>query len=131
MAYADQVAAVEKAVRAAIAETVTAFPVRLWGDNASELKSAPVAAYVHAEAETPATLARQIVRCAVTVRSAATADPDRSKLEAACAAVEAATPGDLTLQQGAAVAPQGWGPLELTADQFLVRSLTLRVFVHF
>ena len=131
MALTDQVQAVETALRSAIATQYTAAPVTIWGDNSRELKSSPVAVYVHGEAETPAVLKRQIVRAGITVRSAATADPDRAKLDAACAAVEAATPESLSLQEGAAVAPQGWGPLELTADQFLVRTYTVRVFVHF
>lgn len=148
MDYVDQVDAVEHALCAAIAANLAdpgsrsesgsgsasaapPFPVTVWGDNSGDLKDHPVAVYVHGEAETPAVLGRQIVRAGVTVRSAATVDLDRAALEAACAAVERATPKDLDLQSGAAVAPQGWGALELSADQFLTRTFTVRVFVHF
>lgn len=135
MAYADQSVKAERALAALLASQATAFPVAVWGDDSLDLKLHPVAAFVTCEAETPALLARQILRATVTVRSAATADADRTALDSACATLEPLITGAaITLGTDVAfvaVAPAGWGQVQLTADNFWARAYTARLFVHF
>ena len=135
MAYSDQTVNAERALAALLASQTTAFPVAVWGDDSIDMKLHPVAAFVVCEAETPALLARQILRATVTVRSAATADLDRTALDAACAALEPLITG-ATITLGTdvafvAVAPVGWGQIQLTADNFWARAYSARLFVHF
>lgn len=107
-------------------------PVRIWGNNDQTLQSAPVAIYCHAEKETEPELGRQILKGSVTVRTAATIDTDREELDSWCRKVEALIlTADLDLGTGCAIAPGGWGTVNLSADNFVVRSLALRVFIHF
>lgn len=108
------------------------IPVRVWGNNDSLLSSSPVAVYVHAERETAPELGRQILKGAVTVRTAATVDTDRADLDSTCSKIEGLIrTADLELGTGCAIICEGWGPVQITSDNFLVRSISLRIFIHF
>ena len=108
------------------------IPVKIWGYNDSALLSAPVAVYVHAERETAPELGRQILKGAVTVRTAATVDTDRQDLDSTCSKIEGLIrTADLDLGTGCAIVCEGWGPVQITSDNFLVRSISLRIFIHF
>ena len=108
------------------------IPVKVWGNNESALQTAPVAVYVHAEKETAPELGRQILKGAVTVRTAATVDTDRQDLDSTCSKIEGLIrTADLELGTGCAIICEGWGPVNLSADNFSVRSCTLRAFIHF
>ena len=132
MDYLDQTAPLEHALESFLQTRLGEIPVRVWGDNSEVLQTAPVAVYCHAEKETAPELGRQILKGAVTVRTAATVDTDRKQLDAKCAAVEALLhTADLPLGTGCALSIDGWGAVSVTSDSFLVRSLSFRVFIHF
>lgn len=132
MDYLDQTSPLEHALESFLQTRLGEIPVRVWGDNSEVLQSAPVAVYCHAEKETAPELGRQILKGAVTVRTAATVDTDRKQLDAKCAAVEALLQtADLPLGTGCALSIDGWGAVSVTSDAFLVRSLNFRVFIHF
>ena len=132
MDYPDQTANFEHALESFLQTRLGEIPVRVWGDNSEVLQTAPVAVYCHAEKETAPELGRQILKGAVTVRTAATVDTDRKQLDAKCAAVEALLhTADLPLGTGCALSIEGWGAVSVTSDSFLVRSLSFRVFIHF
>lgn len=132
MDYLDQTAPLEHALESFLQTRLGEIPVRVWGDNSEVLQTAPVAVYCHAEKETAPELGRQILKGAVTVRTAATVDTDRKQLDAKCAAVEALLQtADLPLGTGCALSIEGWGPVQATADSFTVRSLSFRAFIHF
>ena len=127
-----QTKAFEHALSAFLQSKTGSVPVRIWGCSDQALQSARVAIYCHAEKETSPELGRQILKAAVTVRTAATVDTDRSLLDDWCARTEALIgTADLDLGTGCAIICEGWGVVQLTADSFLVRSLALRVFIHF
>lgn len=128
----DQAAAFERAMVTALAAAVSPVPVTVWGDNTLAVSEAPAAVYVHAEKETAPDLGRQILKAAVTVRTACTVDADRRQLDQLCAAVESAVrDADPDLGTGCAIVPEGFGPVTVTSDSFNCRSLALRVFIHF
>ena len=132
MDYLDQTAPLEHALESFLQTRLGEIPVRVWGDNSEVLQTAPVAVYCHAEKETAPELGRQILKAAVTVRTAATVDTDRKQLDGKCAAVEALLhTADLPLGTGCALSIDGWGAVSVTSDSFLVRSLNFRVFIHF
>lgn len=132
MDYLDQTSPLEHALESFLQTRLGEIPVRVWGDNSEVLQTAPVAVYCHAEKETAPELGRQILKGAVTVRTAATVDTDRKQLDAKCAAVEALLhTADLPLGTGCALSIDGWGAVSVTSDSFLVRSLSFRVFIHF
>ena len=132
MDYLDQTSPLEHALESFLQTRLGEIPVRVWGDNSEVLQTAPVAVYCHAEKETAPELGRQILKGAVTVRTAATVDTDRKQLDAKCAAVEALLhTADLPLGTGCALSIEGWGPVQATADSFTVRSLSFRAFIHF
>ena len=132
MDYLDQTSPLEHALESFLQTRLGEIPVRVWGDNSEVLQTAPVAVYCHAEKETAPELGRQILKGAVTVRTAATVDTDRKQLDAKCAAVEALLhTADLPLGTGCALSIDGWGAVSVTSDSFLVRSLNFRVFIHF
>ena len=132
MDYLDQTAPLEHALESFLQTRLGEIPVRVWGDNSEVLQTAPVAVYCHAEKETAPELGRQILKGAVTVRTAATVDTDRKQLDAKCAAVEALLhTADLPLGTGCALSIDGWGAVSVTSDSFLVRSLNFRVFIPF
>ena len=132
MDYLDQTSPLEHALESFLQTRLGEIPVRVWGDNSEVLQTAPVAVYCHAEKETAPELGRQILKGAVTVRTAATVDTDRKQLDAKCAAVEALLhTADLPLGTGCALSIEGWGAVSVTSDSFLVRSLSFRVFIHF
>lgn len=127
-----QASAFERALADFLQTKTGTVPVRIWGDNDQTLQSAPVAIYCHAEKETEPELGRQILKGSVTVRTAATIDTDREDLDGWCSKVEALVlTADLDLGTGCAIICEGWGPVNLSADNFLVRSCTLRAFIHF
>ena len=122
----------EHALSAYLQTKTGTIPVKIWGDNDSALLSAPVAVYVHAERETAPELGRQILKGAVTVRTAATVDTDRQDLDSTCSKIEGLIrTADLELGTGCAIICEGWGPVQITSDNFLVRSISLRIFIHF
>ena len=122
----------EHALSAYLQAKMGTIPVKIWGKNDSALQSAPIAVYVHAERETAPELGRQILKGAVTVRTAATVDTDRQDLDSTCSKIEALLKtADLELGTGCAIICEGGGPVNLSADNFLVRSCTLRAFIHF
>lgn len=132
MDYLDQTAPLEHALESFLQGKLGEIPVRVWGDNSEVLQTAPVAAYCHAEKETAPELGRQIIKGAVTVRTAATVDTERKELDAKCAAVEALLQtADLPLGSGCALSLEGWGAVSVTTDAFLCRSLAFRAFIHF
>ena len=132
MDYLDQTSPLEHALESFLQTRLGEIPVRVWGDNSEVLQTAPVAVYCHAEKETAPELGRQICKGAVTLRSAATVDTDRTALDTKCAAVEALLhTADLPLGTGCALSIEGWGAVSVTSDSFLVRSLSFRVFIHF
>lgn len=132
MDYLDQTSAFERELKKQLQAKLGEIPVSVWGDNSQLVQSAPVAVYVQGEKETPPELGRQILKGAVTVRTAATVDTDRTQLDAKCSAVEALIHTlDLDLGAGCAIDVQGWGAVSVTADDFICRSLSLRIFIHF
>ena len=127
-----QCISLEHALSAYLQTKTGNIPVRVWGDNDSALQSAPIAVYVHAERETAPELGRQILKGAVTVRTAATVDTDRQDLDSTCSKIEGLIrTADLELGTGCAIICEGWGPVQMTSDNFLVRSISLRIFIHF
>lgn len=127
-----QASAFEAVLTEYLQSKVGTIPVRIWGDNDQTLQSAPVAVYCHAEKETAPELGRQILKAAVTVRTAATVDTDRKQLDDKCAAVEALLhTADLDMGTGCAIVIEGWGPVQITSDNFIARSCSLRAFIHF
>ena len=122
----------EHALSAYLQAKMGTIPVKIWGDNDSALLSAPVAVYVHAERETAPELGRQILKGSVTVRTAATVDTDRQDLDRTCSKIEGLIrTADLELGTGCAIICESWGPVHMTSDNFLVRSIALRIFIHF
>ena len=127
-----QCSAFEHAMAEFLQSKTGSIPVKVWGNNESALQSAPVAVYIHAERETAPELGRQILKAAVTVRSASTVDTDRTALDTWCSKIEALiSTADLDLGTGCAIICEGWGPVQMTSDNFLVRSISLRIFIHF